>query len=56
MHHVDREVVLLVPGGDVRGDLGVREVAYDLAELLVFASKAEGIRHAAMLTVINVRS
>ncbi len=38
-HHVDREVVVAVPLGRVRRDLGRREVADGTAELLVLAGQ-----------------
>ena len=38
---VDREVVVAVPLRHVRGDLGLGEIAYDLAEGLVVGGQLE---------------
>ena len=47
-HDVEREVVVAVPPGGVRGDLGLRELAHRPAELLVLARQFEAghARHA----------
>ena len=41
---LDREVVVAVPGRDVRRDLGLGEVAHDLAERLVIFGQLEAHR------------
>ena len=42
LDHVDREVVVVVPLGGVRGDLLLGEVAHGAAELLVVLGQVEG--------------
>ena len=52
MHGVDREVVVGVPGRGVRRDLGIGELADDLAEVLVLVGQGEG--HGSASRVVEV--